>query len=409
MKKTLLFLFVLVIISCSKEEHDYQEPIVTDINLRHEQHAQPLFNPCDANNLFVLVDFTDCIEGSLWECAVQEAIAAYDALGENIGIGMTLITDISELPDGEQVNITIDCDPTGANTGGGGGTFLRNTPADVNAIFIETNFENNWPCNDQAPNCCQMQKIVMHELGHALSFAHTEGTSLGATWIPGTPMGEDNSIFNVSATDGWCNTICDFTPGDLTAMEILYPCERPNIEIEGPTFLCHEGENVTYCISNEVTVVDWDIPNNMSLVGTDENCVTVSLESFGGFDPIRVTVANADCCEFEYEMDINTFEDPNFDLKWNGPVCLGDVVRFSLLEIPEGQNLQVTDWEVISGGLNIMASNSRFAVVEALSPGTSTICATARNECGNEKRFCRNVTIQSEAQCGGDGDIPNPK
>lgn len=234
MKKfKILFYSILIsstflITSCTDDNFDTQDstkvPLCAEdhnIDTRQERITTvPLFDPCDAANLFVLVDLSQCI-GNDWDCAVPAAIAAYNALPENIGIGMTLITNVNQLPSGEAVNITIDCGAINAI----GAASPRATAQDICTITLNDDVVNNYPCG--APNCCQLQKTVMHELGHALSLGHTQGGIPNSAWIPGTPMGEANSIFNSTVVDG-CNGGCVFTNGDLAALEILYDaCDCP--------------------------------------------------------------------------------------------------------------------------------------------------------------------------------------
>ena len=56
------------------------------------------------------------------------------------------------------------------------------------------------------------------------------------------------------------------------------------------------------------------------------------------------------------------------------------------------------------GGLSTMSTFKKSAVVEALSPGPSRICAIVENSCENEQTYCINVDIKSQQNCGGDGD-----
>jgi len=145
------------------------------------------------------------------------------------------------------------------------------------------------------------------------------------------------------------------------------------------------------------------------VVSTEANCITVQVTQLNRTTNLIAHLDN-NSCGYNYTFEINTLETPNFDISYNGPICNGDVVTFNILPLPSHQNLRSIEWEVEYGGLSIMSSNEKFAVVEAtFGSGPARICSTVVNECGNKKTYCINVTIQTASDCTGDGDIPNPK
>ncbi|MDA9774322.1 zinc-dependent metalloprotease [Saprospiraceae bacterium] len=301
--KLLLALSVIAFISsCSQNYTELEYPTTFPLCGEHPDNIEsrqerittiPLYIPCDAQNLFIHVDLSECFpdDMDLYECAVDGAIAAYNALPENIGIGMTIITDLSELPVGESVNATIVCSYFPAIAAAS----RRGSPFSVSNIIINRNVSSIYPCQP-GPDCCQLQKTVMHELGHALGLGHTEGGSDDAEWIPGTPQGEPKSIFNSTVVDT-CNGGCEFTPGDLAALEILYPAPY----IDGPEIIC-VGLSATYCLKGQGfkdpnTTAYWSTQNTIPAPGTQQfrpGCTTFSSSTLG-YHTITVWVTDHGC------------------------------------------------------------------------------------------------------------------
>jgi len=280
----------------------------------------PLFNPCDALNLFVLVDLSECASDDieLYECAIDNSIASYNALPESTGIGMTMITDESELPPGEAVNITIDCEEIFHFFLGIpllGSAARRSTPEDISVIKIHDDITNIFPVQP-GPDCCQLQKTVMHELGHALGLGHTQGGTGSAQHIPGTPMGEANSIMNSSSIDNYMGG-CEFTPGDLLALDILYG-DRPCIACpDGPTapeveIVCNERGlpclMVDGTFNYDYPSAPYDIcPPNTSCFLPDQAGETISF-IFCEWGPDSDCETGEGCC-WEYDLVVPTCDD----------------------------------------------------------------------------------------------------
>ncbi len=397
------FFFLFLISSCSSDdslsimEQENPEMQGEDFTaeMRQQWHPGQWWTPCEAENLVLFVDpcFLNPARADAFQ-GLNDAVDAYNN-APDVGINITMVFDIND----PRINVTIECDDNKAANGcvnaiGG------------NLIGIDT----NGPPTPGCPiNICFHTNTIMHELGHILGFGHTNVATDGVT-IAGTTVG-NNSVF---VTQDCNSTICAFSAGDLLALQTQYPCGlcRPRGRITGPSTLCELGEEATFCFGNGAVVVDsWDIPNNMTIVNinADQSCVTVSLDiPSNGNSTLEVNV-NTGACIQVYDRVIETYTGrPNFDINWNGPVCLGDVVTFTLNLLPSSQELKVIEW-TFSGALSEMSSQNEFSVAEASYSGTGQVCAKAINPCEKEHTYCRTVIVKPSHECGGKGDIKNPK
>lgn len=269
-----IYLF-LIVFGCSDESSKLAKEN-EKLDLRHDTWDNTsLFQACEANNLFICAD--DCFLGTPWECAIIEAVEAYNNLPENIAINMTLSFDCNTLPNGESPNIIINCaDLIGAT----GQTFPRPDPNETSIIELNNGTPMNWPCATQKiATCCQLTRTVMHELGHALGFGHSEPGGLNETYIEGTDPNDINSILIMGDNRDFCADECEFSEGDLVALEILYGCPDPTqIEINGPNrLICNELGR--YCINSDACTIVWH--GHPSIEGVTDDCIGISYNTLG--------------------------------------------------------------------------------------------------------------------------------
>jgi len=392
-----LILCILIAFSCSDDSNQLEESSKSEIEKRQQWNEGEWWTPCEAANLIVFVDPCYLLPARADALAgINAAIANFNNV-PNVGINVTLV--FTDPPaNGDEIDVRIECNDNLIQSISANGT-ANEFGGDL--IQIDTDEPGTAGC---PVNVCFHTNTVMHEFGHILGFGHSQDGSDG-TLIPGTTV-TTNSVF----VGGDCNSdICEFSAGDIIALQSQYPCDcSPLRHSEGYGFFCEIGEIKTFCAPSTVDIREWEIPSNLDLISTDGNCITVQVNNLNTVTNLIAHLDN-NSCGFKYTFEINTFEIPNFDISWNDPVCLGDVVTFTISPITP-QNLSVIQWNIVGGKLNIMSSNSNFAVVEALSSGTTTICATVINDCGNTHEYCRIVTIRSDRDCGGgDGELPNPK
>lgn len=334
----LILTFSMLLFACKQNNNG--DILRNDIDTEQfEKHTiidvVPPFHKCDAMSLYVLVDLSKCEDETLWNCGVEEAILAYNNLPDIVGINMIMITSYDELPDGEKVNIKIDCKEMGLIAE----TDRRYDQNKISKIHLNSGIENNWPCpEDETASCCQLQRSVMHELAHALSFGHMGGaTGSDHSYLNGTVVEDVNSILmiteEVGGFLGYCKDgFCSFTESDIHAFSLVYPkidtcdclhlfepcaCER-NISIEMPS-IWEENNCVPKNTNTMVCAYNWfngpDVDYNWTVQGDitiqsnaiNRQCITINVGETGG--TISVFTESEECGMNSIFLDIKVCHD----------------------------------------------------------------------------------------------------
>ncbi|TDN93478.1 dual-action HEIGH metallo-peptidase [Salegentibacter sp. 24] len=167
---------------------------------------------------------------SNWENAVEEAITRWNNVETNLILNRVInssdahVTIIYDFDDGRELGLN---------------TFGSALPPTVNGlpgnkIWINPNFSPFSASCDNPQPVTQAMRIsnVQHEIGHTVGLHHTNITGDDSVLIPGTNESDPLSIMNegIACTLDW-----SFSPGDITALEILFPLPQTYVYISGPS------------------------------------------------------------------------------------------------------------------------------------------------------------------------------
>ncbi len=304
-----VFLLGIMILSCSDDaeikNNDLLEPS-TSIDKRH-RYNELFLNPCGDLELKIAV--CQCDSGSdeidITQAHVNDAIAEFNSL--NLKLNLTVV----ECDEDIERDIVIHCgwfphnDCVIGETIIMGGIPFIGTVIDPVDYFLQC-------CPDQSltdeEGDCYMKGLIMHELMHAIGFDHTDDTT--APLIPGTLEEDPASMANAGSCDF---TACEFSAGDIQALEILYGhCACPlEYFVSGPGDLCLTTgeETAIFCLGGEyvddasITVIESD-GISTSTIG---NCIEVSFPSTGTYT-IAFEVCNDLCGCITYNKTIEVFD-----------------------------------------------------------------------------------------------------
>lgn len=230
----LIFLIVSIIIftaSCTKEQSEISDD-TNIVKVESRQDAIPGFvypTPCEASEITIWIDPDQC-GGTVYEDAIHEAIAAYENTPTALGF--------VEIDNEWEADIIIVCLEYSDADCGDTDVFFQSTDPwhpevsdGVIQLFMDWEY---CMCTDENSECgfeeeipdCLLKRAVMKSLGFALGLHHNgEGN-----YIDGTPdtTYDPGSIFNdvpvIKDNCEWCNT-CEFTEGDIEALQSLYPAD----------------------------------------------------------------------------------------------------------------------------------------------------------------------------------------
>ena len=238
LKFTLLFITLLIFGACEKEQIVNEEkPAAIEKADSHSNNLVCIFEPQQnnrrraserhrfSNNLPVGDDgcFSIFITGGCDNFYTQATVNGIADFNDLLGTSINLTRVYNQ----NDADIIVLCENLGGGDCNGGSALLNNTTNQIEVRLHTGINTTDCFCNDNAPiTSCDIQFIAMHEIGHALGFGHTDFGFL--TLIPGTPTNDFFSIMNSGGLpNALCAGLCEFTPEDVNALEILYPANPP--------------------------------------------------------------------------------------------------------------------------------------------------------------------------------------
>ncbi|WP_281990126.1 M57 family metalloprotease, partial [Aquimarina aggregata] len=152
-----------------------------------------------------------------WRNASTQAINRWNAVNSTLNLIVTTV------PANAHIQIMYDSQDPAVNLGSstfGRGTFPTANGLPGRTIWVNPDFDSPRFCGRAITQNMRITN-VQHEIGHNVGITHTN-QSFGSL-IPGTPNTDSQSVMN----GGQACTIDNFSAGDITAIQFLFPVPLP--------------------------------------------------------------------------------------------------------------------------------------------------------------------------------------
>lgn len=243
-------------------------------NSNHKHRILGNLLPVSDNPCFNIFISGGC--NSMYTQATVDAIAEYNNL-TGTSLRFTIVNNQN------QADIVVSCSDLGNGDCNGG----RATPGNPIGVALHTGISTTGcfcPGDNSPIDLCDIQFIAMHEIGHAIGFAHTNSSF---PLIPGTPVNDFFSIMNSgSLPNALCAGLCEFTPEDINAIQILYPPDPPCSGLHSgtsstPGYQIYPLEQFNVPCNSQnalitVSVQALDVPNRFRIINSSGSTVVSS-------------------------------------------------------------------------------------------------------------------------------------
>ncbi|WP_299439662.1 M57 family metalloprotease [uncultured Aquimarina sp.] len=337
--------------------------------------------------------FTIEPSGNTWRTAINQAITAWNTIGEGSCVQFQLTTDAS-IADINIVDGIVR--PLGAGQfGWSGEPTIDGAP--FHTVWINLKYPNssisNIPIDLNSTTLVQKRNIIAHELGHCIGFKHTDDNN--GNPIPGTGTAEDPSSLMRDGLEFIDNENV-FSTMDSVAVTYLYggcTVNNTNASLSGPSTICR-GSGV-YTLE-EGQAINWVTSSNLYVVSSTSTSITVSSAGSStapiGGTYVEAVLSNGETVRKNIQAGIPS---PNQPPVVTGPSLL-KTYQSGIFYTSSNNftNYTGVDWTVFSYAfpnasqhfqINIAGNNQFYRVIEVLPSapeGQYTAQCRVSNNCG---------------------------
>ena len=229
----------------------------------------------------------------------------------------------------------------------------------------------------------QIQRTICHEIGHTIGLVHTNELlyTSGASLIPGTPMGDTESLMN-GGECGEGDVVLSYY--DKLAFRVLYPAPY---SITGPVSFC---SSATYSANVPIGAsITWSTTGPMSIVGSSTSSTVNVVKTSDTYAYLNATIITAQG-EIYILTPAGIILGASSYIPHEDYAVVGDANAitgaFYTYHMPAFPGAISYSWDVSGGTTQASVYNNNTANpwvdVKFNSPGYHSIYVTVTTECG---------------------------